>query len=533
MRAALAFGLALLAATPLAIADDDPTAPPADIAPASITLKRLLALHADAVGAIAPGTAHTRIETWAYEDGKLSGTQSSVASGKDYREDITLGPFHSARGQLGGKDWEQNRNGLTRMLSGIHRREGVNEYALAHALAPNSGVTLLGEVTSPVRAFVVKDAPKNGLVEYLFYDASTFLLVRDESAVEGRRIVYTYDDFRSTNGFRQPWHIHRINGFKDNQSDWKLQSLTIGAAVDPSKLAIPQSANPVELHAGRVSLPAKMSGDRIIVTVQLGAHKVNLQMDSGASEILLNSAVADATGVQSFGRRTETTAGQYLASDALIPEIDFGGAAMRNVAAQTAPYGQSSYGDVPVAGLMGYDFIAGAVIHVDYFNGTVEAIAPDAFTAPPGAIALPIRLDDGVPIVDVRIGSATGHAFIVDTGADRSMIFSGFANAHASDLVDQGLGQSMTASFPFIGDVLGVGGKVEARPVQVSSLGLGSITLPDWLFEVSQNAPSFEGDDYDGLIGQDVLRNFDVYFDYSRSTIYMLPNERYRERWGS
>jgi hypothetical protein len=275
-----------------------------------------------------------------------------------------------------------------------------------------------------------------------------------------------------------------------------------------------------------------LSGDRVIVTVQLGMHKVNLQLDSGASQILLNRAVADATGVKSYGQKTEVTAGQYLASDSLIPKIDFGVATMRNVAAMTAPYVEETYDGTPVAGLMGYDFIAGSVLHIDYLNGKVEAIAPSAFTPPAGAVALPIRLDDGVPVVEARIGKTTGDAFIVDTGADRSMIFSGFADAHPADVVDQGLGQAITASFPFIDNILGVGGKVEVRPVQVSSLGIGSITLPDWLFDVSRNAPSFEAEDYDGLIGQDVLRNFDVYFDYSRSIMYLVPNDRFHQRWG-
>lgn len=107
---------------------------------------------------------------------------------------------------------------------------------------------------------------------------------------------------------------------------------------------------------------------------------------------------------------------------------------MENVSAQTAPYAERSYGDIPIAGLLGYDFIAGAVIHVDYYHGTVEAIAPAAFTPPAGA---------------------------------------------------------------------------------------------------KRDAAAFEGDDYDGLIGQDVLRNFDVYFDYAQTTIYLVPNQRYMQRWGS
>ena len=143
-------------------------------------------------------------------------------------------------------------------------------------------------------------------------------------------------------------------------------------------------------------------------------------------------------------------------------------------------------------------------------------------------------MDDGVPIVEVRIGEATAKNFVVDTGADRSMIFSGFAAAHPHDVSDQGLGEEMTAaSPPFVDNISGVGGKVQVRPVQVSALSIGTIRLPDWLFEVSQNAPSFEGDDYDGLIGQDVLRNFDVYLDYAHQVLYSAPNERYRQRWDS
>jgi hypothetical protein len=50
---------------------------------------------------------------------------------------------------------------------------------------------------------------------------------------------------------------------------------------------------------------------------------------------------------------------------------------------------------------------------------------------------------------------------------------------------------------------------------------------------VTQNPNAFNQEDYDGLIGQDVLRNFDLYFDYAHSKIYIVPNERYRNRWGS
>lgn len=533
IRRVLLAACVLAFAPVLVLADDDPSTAPAGITPVStMTVSHLLKLHRIAVGRLDPNTPDTRTEVWTYVDAGLSGTMTAVYKGGDFRTDITLGPFHSSHGQLGAKVWEQNENGLTRDMSDVHKRDDVNRYALAHPLLKASAVELLGTIDKPVRSYVVKVAPRSGRVEYIYYDASTYLIVRDERAADGQRIVRTFDDFRITKGLREPWHIHESNGQPKDDRDWKMQSLAVGDPVDPAKLAVPANRDPVTLNGDRVTLPAKLSGDRIVVTVQIGAHKVNLLLDSGSSGILLNRDVADATGVQSFGEKTETTAGTYLSSDALIPKIDFGVATMQHVSAETAPYEEWSYGDIPIAGLMGYDFIAGAVIHVDYVSQTVEAIAPSAFKPPAGAIALPIRLDDGVPVIDAVIGKAQAHHFIVDTGADRSMIFSAFAQAHPGDVADQGLGQEMTESLPFVDKVSGVGGKVQVHPVQVSSLTIGSVHLPDWLFEVSQDAPAFETDDYDGLIGQDVLRNFDVYFDYGHTMLYLAPNERYRQRWG-
>ena len=70
------------------------------------------------------------------------------------------------------------------------------------------------------------------------------------------------------------------------------------------------------------------------------------------------------------------------------------------------------------------------------------------------------------------------------------------------------------------------------RPVQVSSLSLASVNFPRWLFLVTEEQNAFNQEDYDGLIGQDALRNFDVYFDYRHYKVYLVPNQRYRDRWG-
>jgi predicted aspartyl protease len=527
-RAAVMAALVLALLAGVARADGDPAALPAGIVPTTLTLRALLTRHAVALGRPSADVTH---EQWSYARGGLTGTRTFLRLGDDYREDITVGPFHSAYGETAGHQWEQDRSGIVRAISGIHHRDDVNTYAFEHPFLKASAVTLLGEVQAPLHAYVVRVAPASGTTQYLFFDASTFMIARDERVTDGERVVRTYDDFRPVAGELRPWHVVIDNGLPNDGEDERLQSFGTDS-VQPAALAMPASVNPLTMALSRVRLPASISGDRVILTAEIGGRKVNFWMDSGSSGILLNRDVADATGVKSFGTSTAITAGEYSTSDAQIARLDLDMAYLSNVAGKTAPFEAVSYGDVPVAGLLGYELFAGAVIHVDYEHGTVEAVSPAAFTPPAGAASLPVRLDDGVPVISITIGAAQAKNVVVDTGADRSMIFSSFAAAHPDDIPTQHIGEEGMASLPFFGSISGVGGTVQTRQVRLPQFQVATFKLSDWPFEVSQNAASFEGDDYDGLLGQDFLRYFDVYFDYPQQMLYLVPNARYHQRWG-
>lgn len=205
---------------------------------------------------------------------------------------------------------------------------------------------------------------------------------------------------------------------------------------------------------------------------------------------------------------------------------------MKNVVLTSAPYEEWEDQRTPVAGLLGFDFISGNVIHIDYQRETVDALDPLSFTPPDGATMLPIRLDDRVPVIQVKIGGAVAQHFILDTGADRSTLFSQFVAANSKDTSDAGLGEQYSQAYPFFNRISGVGGEVQVTRIQVPSLTIGSLRFPKFLFTVTHNAPAFESEDFDGLIGQDVLRNFDVYLDYPHLKIYLVPNDRYLQRWG-
>lgn len=530
------FAIALVAAAataalaaPTGGAEAGAEAPPPGIVPASVTLRDVLERNANAVGTPRPDKAVR--EVWAYQRADVQGHETTYSIGDDFRTDLTLGKTHESRGRYHGKDWFQSYNGYTVVSTGLHRRDELADRALSAATSAPAGVTLLGESADPA-AFVVKVAPPGGRVEYRFYDTTTYLLVRRERAVEGRRIVIRYDDFRPTLGRTLPWHEVDTDGRQFNEEERTREAISL-EPPDEARVQIPPDArSPLSLAAPKVSLPAQIIADRIIVTVEMAGHKVNLQLDSGASGILLDRSIADALKFESFGKSTEATAGAYTATRTLVPRMDIGGATLSDIEVETAPFVQYTNG-TPVAGLLGFDFIAGCVVRIDYQNKTVDAIDPGTFVAPAGAIRVPIRLDDAVPAVLADVGGAEAPGFIVDTGADRSMLFTDFVAAHPLETSDRGLGAAMLTSFPFIGNISGVGGEVKVRPVQVASLGLASISLPNWLFlAISTEARSFEGEDFDGLLGQDVLRNFTLYLDYRHAAIYLEPNARFHQRWG-
>ncbi|MGI8737881.1 MAG: hypothetical protein DLM53_00405 [Candidatus Eremiobacter antarcticus] len=105
-------------------------------------------------------------------------------------------------------------------------------------------------------------------------------------------------------------------------------------------------------------------------------------------------------------------------------------------------------------------------------NGLKGTYRPGSFVPPADAFAVDTVLDDGVPFVSVQVGDATGDHFIIDTGANRGMIFSSFASAHPADIVE-GLGRQISAYVPFT-SFQGVGGTIQIRPIQVKSLRVGA-----------------------------------------------------------
>lgn len=490
----------------------DPAAP-LGLIPSGASLASVLTLHERARGVV----PRTESEDWQITGATLNATSHAVYCGQDFSETISVGPISDRYGARAGRSWLQNENGETVLLPQPRQSDQFGTVALRDDIDADDGMKLAGEVPWPAPSYVVAATTPDGERDWLFYDKASGLLVRRETVVDGTPVVYTYDEFRSLAGHTRAWHVHVSNGSAKDQVDYRLLRDESGADVAPRELAIPANVRRLdEFPAGQnaVQLPARFVGSDIIVVLDVGGHSMDFVLDSGASEIAISETAAQRLG---------------LAPDAearvLLPQVASGALRMRNVVATTLPFDYRAADGTPIAGLIGFDFLDDAVIHVDYQNQSLTAIEPASFSAAmPGAITLPVSLEDQVPMIAATLGRSIGKRFIVDSGADNLYLFDGFARRHASDVLDQPGPIGSLRSFPYLfGDETSA--PLGIAPAELDDFSFADIDFRRFTAYRILQTDAVAAPDADGLIGYRLLRYYDVYLDYPHARLVLIRND--------
>jgi hypothetical protein len=515
----------------LAQATPSPAPPPiAGMVPTTATLAQVLALYKRGADA---GVSGPHSEHWTFAQNGLKGSFSEIYDGENFKVDIVDGPFTSSYGSVNSHTWHQNENGNTvPEHKDLHTLDQQSQTALDQAAAGKStdGISVAGQ-TADGRAYVLELKPANGRHIWDVIDATTGDILKSVAVYEGQNWTTTFSDFRTVGSVRRAWHVHGGDGtHADNDYDGQELTFVPGLPEDPDALAIPTSRPTViQFPAGKpiVPIPTQFAIKSVIVRVMINGRGLDFELDSGSSGIVLDTDTAKQLGLKTYGTRSAATVGAYTEHRALVPEMSIGDLKMSNVVVDVLPFNEQADVSTKIVGLLGYDFISGAVLHIDYHNSKVEAIYPDSFDRPAGSATLPVDLDDQVPEVVGGLGTATDSHFIIDTGDDLTMVFGSFARAHPDAVKDTG-DMEMTYGV-FADSVEGVGGSFSVQPAEVKHFVVGPLQFDAWGLLVGKSPPSFEGDDGAGLIGQDFLAYFDVYLDYPDSTIYLTPNKDFAD----
>jgi hypothetical protein len=162
-------------------------------------------------------------------------------------------------------------------------------------------------------------------------------------------------------------------------------------------------------------------------------------------------------------------------------------------------------------------------VKIDYDSSKVFVYSKGYWKLPKGGYLFrPILVTLPVQSARIRDAADINSRFYFDTGAGLCLLLS-------SDFANDSMLLNRKRT-PVTTQAEGLGGKTEMKLSTVKELKLGPYrfrNVPTYVFEDEYNVTSYPY--LGGLIGNDILRRFNVFLNYDRREIYLLPNSHYRD----
>ena len=276
------------------------------------------------------------------------------------------------------------------------------------------------------------------------------------------------------------------------------------------------------------TLPFELIDNRVFVEVHLnGRGPFHFILDTGANGFSLADTTAQTLGLKTeeggeapgVGEKTVHVGSAHLA-EARLGELQFG-----DLEAEVVPgYDAGSvFGTKPVDGVVGLEVFQHVVVKHDYVGKVLTFTLPDKFKYRRGGVVVPFERPRQIPVVDAELDGIRGK-FGVDTGARSSLLL-------YTPFVDQNrLREKYGAHLEGVTG-WGMGGPVRSLLARAGELRIGNVVVRDLVVRLStQKQGLTTSSAMAGLIGPDVLSQFDVTFDYSRSRIIFEKNSQYGRR---
>jgi hypothetical protein len=182
----------------------------------------------------------------------------------------------------------------------------------------------------------------------------------------------------------------------------------------------------------------------------------------------------------------------------------------------------SVYGE-KVDGIIGYSFFERYIVQINYDSMRVYVWSHGSFKYPRGGFMLrPVIASLPIVGAEVRDERKVFARFYFDTGAGLCALLSTDFASDSAVLDPRKKNYYQQAQ--------GLGGKATMRISTLKEVKLGPYRfrqVPVYVFDDQYNVTSYPS--LGGLIGNDILRRFNVTLNYDRRIIYLVPNSHYRD----
>lgn len=272
----------------------------------------------------------------------------------------------------------------------------------------------------------------------------------------------------------------------------------------------------------------QLTGGVIIVQARLDSFSDTLQFifDTGSTGISLDSSTVKYLGLKPefSGQLIRGVAGirevpllqnkKLMLGDLAADSLDF---YVNDYSVLTSIYG------IRIDGVIGYALLSRYIVSINYDKQEIEWFEQGKFTYPRKGVLLRPQINrlPANPAI-VQDLETKSYPMLIDIGAGLNLLFSQRFAENAGVL------NLKRKSWLTSGE--GIGGQVNLRLTILPSFKLGKYRfkkIPITIFEDPYNVTNYP--QWAGLIGNDLLRRFNLILNYSQGEIHLLPNRSYLE----
>jgi hypothetical protein len=183
----------------------------------------------------------------------------------------------------------------------------------------------------------------------------------------------------------------------------------------------------------------------------------------------------------------------------------------------------SVYG-VKIDGIIGYSFLKNYIVNINYDSSYIEIFSKGIYKFPKRGFILHPNMQK-IPIIQLKFKETKKlqNNFYFDTGAGLCFLLS-------DDYVKDFSIFSASKRKPVLTQAEGLGGKMIMKLTTIKTLHIGPYTfknVPTHIFEDVTNITSYPI--LGGLIGNDILRRFNVTLNYEKNEIHLIPNSFFKD----
>ena len=275
-------------------------------------------------------------------------------------------------------------------------------------------------------------------------------------------------------------------------------------------------------------LPFELIDNRVFVEVQLnGRGPFHFILDTGAGDFAIDDDVARKLGLQVAEAGQESGVGEkkVRTGRAQIAKLQLGDLRFEDIEATVLPdfHLGNVFGKKPLDGIVGLPLFQQVVVKHDYIHMVLRFTLPNKFSYRGAGAIVHFDRPRQIPVVDAELDGVPGK-FGIDTGARSSLLAYGpFADQNK-------LKEKYDAKLEGVTG-WGIGGPVRSLLARAKELKIGKVVVPDLIVRLStQKTGLSTSSAMAGLIGPDVLSQFDLTIDYSRNRLIFEKNKHYGRR---